>query len=293
MKNIAIFLSILALLYIARPMKVATANQSSASGELVATMSAEIMAQSNEDKEDLTVPSVKKGKLDLILESQKISGWAGFNPLKIAIRGAVSKGVSPNTVVVLFLFPLVAALVAFSRQVVGINGFGIISPALLSVAFLSTGGLAGVILLGFILAVATISRLMVKNIKLPYLPKLSVSFWIISMAIFGLLVSSPWIGLERLVTVGIFPILLFILLAETFIEAQITRTLKIAMFMTFETVILALVAYKVMSTIWVQTQVLLYPEISVVLMLLVNFLIGRYEGLRLLEIWRFRKMLKK
>ena len=293
MKKLAIFLSIFGLLLTPGSVMAMTVSQATVTAQMSATISAENVAEKIEDKEDLTVPSVVKGKLDLILESQKVSGWTGFNPLKMAIREAVSKGVSPNTIVVLFLFPLVAAMVAFSRQVVGINGFGIITPALLSVAFLSTGGLAGVILLAFILVVATVSRLMVKSIKLPYLPKLSVSFWIISMAILGLLMASPLIGLDRLVKVGIFPILLFILLAETFIEAQITRTLKIAMFMTFETVILALVAYKVMSTIWVQTQVLMYPEVSVVMVLLVNFLIGRYEGLRLLEVWRFRKMLSK
>ena len=292
MKKVAIFLAILAILSTSMPVW-AVGVETDLSPAVVMVDEASSSGTKSEQTEDLTVPTEQKGKLDLILESQKIEGWYGFSPVKLGIKRAVEAGVSPKTIVLLFLFPLVAALVAFSRQVLGINGFGIITPALLSVAFLSTGGLVGVILLGFILIAATLSRLMVKRIKLPYLPKLSLSFWIISIAVFGLLLASPFLGLERLVKVGIFPILLFVLLAETFIEAQITRSLKTSMLMTFETVVLALVAYKLMSTIWVQTQVLLHPEVSVILILLVNFLIGRYEGLRLMEVWRFRKMLKK
>jgi len=288
MRKIAMLLALITALAVGKPVWASTQIQGTAEARTVVATEA---ATVSEGTEDLTIPSEQKGKLDLLVEEQKVIGF--LNPIKMAIKKAVEAGVSPKTIVLLFLFPLVAALVAFSRQVLGINGFGIITPALLSVAFLSTGGLAGVILLGFILIAATLSRIVVKQIKLPYLPKLSISFWIMSLAIFGLLVVSPVIGLERLIKVGIFPILLFILLAETFIEAQITRTLKTAMLMTFETVILALVAYKMMSTIWIQTQVLVYPEISVVLILLVNFLIGRYEGLRLMEVWRFRKMLKK
>jgi hypothetical protein len=242
---------------------------------------------------DLTVPSQEGDRLTKLMNGQKLSGWWGKDVLKLAMRKAVSEGVSPNTLVLLFLFPLVAALVAFSRQVVGVSGFGIITPALLSVAFLSTGGLVGLVLLVFILGVATAGRVLLKKIKVPYLPKLAILIWIVSMAVLLLLLMSPAIGLERLMSVGIFPIMLFVLLAETFIEAQITRSLSTSMMMTAETVVLAFVSYKVMSAPFIQSQVLLHPEISVIFILGLDYLIGRYKGLRFLEIWRFRKLLSK
>lgn len=242
---------------------------------------------------DLTVPKQEGDRLTKLMQEQKLSGWWGKDVLKLAMRKAVSEGVSPNTLVLLFLFPLVAALVAFSRQVVGVSGFGMITPALLSVAFLSTGGVAGIVLLVFILGVATLGRMLIKRVKVPYLPKLAILIWVVSMAVLLLLLMSPIIGLERLMGVGIFPIMLFVLLAETFIEAQITRSLSTSMWMTGETVILALISYKVMSSPCVQSQVLLKPEVSVIAILALDFLIGRYKGLRLLEIWRFRKLLGK
>ncbi len=239
---------------------------------------------------DLTVPSQEGDRLTKLMKGQKLSGWWGKDVLKIAMRKAVSEGVSPNTLVLLFLFPLVAALVAFSRQVIGVSGFGIITPALLSVAFLSTGGLAGLVLLFFILGVATFARMLIKKIRIPYLSKLAILIWVVSMAVLLLLLTSPLIGLERLMSVGIFPIMLFVLLAETFIEAQISRNLSTSMWMTIETVILALVAYKLMSAPWIQSQVLLQPEISVIVILIVDLIIGKYKGLRLSEVWRFRKI---
>jgi len=148
-------------------------------------------------------------------------------------------------------------------------------------------------LLFFILGVATFGRMLIKRVKVPYLPKLAILIWVVSMAVLLLLLTSPIIGLERLMSVGIFPIMLFVLLAETFIEAQITRSVSTSMWMTAETVILALISYKVMSAPSIQSQVLLNPEISVIGILVIDYLIGRYKGLRLLEIWRFRKLLLK
>jgi len=257
----------------------------------VATPTAEVVP--SEKDIDLTVPNREKDRLSALLESQHLSGWLGTNPLKYAIRIAVDKGVSPNTLVLLFLFPFVAALVAFSRQVVGVSGFGMITPAMLSVAFLSTGGLVGLVLLVFIMCAAMLGKVLIKKVKIPYLPKLAVLIWLISMAVLGLLLMSPMIGLSRLMSVGIFPIMLFVLLAETFIEAQITRSFSTSMWMTMETVILAFVAYKIMSAPWIQTQVLLHPEISVITILAMDLLIGKYKGLRLSEMWRFRKLLTK
>lgn len=257
------------------------------------TPAASVSATPTPSEVDLTIPKQEGDRLVTLMKSQTVSGWWVSNTLKLAIRKAVSEGVSPNTLVLLFLFPLVAALVAFSRQIVGVSGFGMIIPALLSVAFISTGGVVGLVLMSFVLLSAVFGRMLIKKIRIPYLPKLAVLIWLISISVLGLLIMSPMIGLERLMTVGIFPIMIFVLLAETFVEAQITRSLGTSVSMTLETVILAFIAYKLISAPWVQAQVLLQPEISVIAILVIDILIGKYKGLRLYEIWRFRKLLNK
>ncbi len=285
MKKVLMILAILAVLWGSFLVP-----KSLAIGEQTASSSAETVSKK---EVDLTVPSQQGDRLIKVMNGQKLTGWWGKDILKLAMRKAVSEGVSPNTLVLLFLFPLVAALVAFSRQVVGVSGFGIITPALLSVAFLSTGGVVGLVLLFFILGVATLGRVLIRKVKVPYLPKLAILIWVVSMGVLLLLLMSPSVGLIRLMSVGIFPIMLFVLLAETFIEAQITRSLATSLMMTAETIVLAFIAYKVMSAPWIQNQVILNPEISVIGILGLDLLIGKYKGLRLLEVWRFRKLLAK
>ncbi len=239
---------------------------------------------------DLTVPKVKVDRMVLLLESQKIKANP-FNFMKMAIRRAVGGGVSVNTVVLLFLFPLVATLVAFSRQVIGLNGFGMITPALLSMAFLSTGGVVGILMLVFVVGVAILGRSIMKKVKIPYLPKLAILLWMVSMAVLTLIVLSPYAGLGRLLEIGIFPIILFVSVAETFIEAQITRSFSSSLTMLIETVILAIVGYKLMSSQIIQSVAILNPEGMCLFIFILNLLIGRYKGLRLLEVWRFRKLI--
>jgi len=183
--------------------------------------------------------------------------------------------------------------VAFSRNVIGLKGFGIFTPAVVSVAFLATGIVAGLVLFGAIVLAATLGRMWVRAwIRMPYLPRMAVIIWMVSMATLLLLLVSPQLKLSALVNLGIFPVLLFVLLAETFIDAQIHRTTRAAVGMVVETLILALIAFFVMSSYWLQGLVLLNPEWSVLGILVLDFAIGRYSGLRLLEIWRFRELLK-
>ena len=232
-----------------------------------------------------------KSRLELVLD-REIEGPVWLSPLKVGIRNAVSRGVSVNTIILLLLFPLTAALVAFSRQVVGLNGFGIFIPALVSVAFLSTGVLAGLVLFLAIVLAAISCRFLIRKVKLPYLPRMAVLIWAVVMAVLGLLLISPNLGLDRLVGLGIYPVLLFTMLAESNIEAQITRTWQTAALMTAETIGIAIVASLVMGTVAIQEWVLLHPEVSVLLILATDWLIGSYRGLRLLEIYRFRRILR-
>lgn len=232
-----------------------------------------------------------RSRVEMALD-RGIGGPVWLSPLKMGIKNAVDRGVSANTIVLLLLFPLTAALVAFSRQVIGLIGFGIFIPALVSVAFMSTGVLAGLVLFLAIIIAAMAARYGINKVKLPYLPRMAVLIWVVVLAVLVLLLFSPSLSLERLVGLGIYPVLLFIMLAESNIEAQITRTWQTAALMTAETIAIAIVASQVMGTVAIQEWVLLNPEVAVFTILGFDFAIGNYRGLRLLEVWRFRKLIK-
>jgi len=189
------------------------------------------------------------------------------------------------------LFPLVTAIIAASRHLVGIRGFGIFTPALVSVGFLATGISSGILLFLVIIAVATMGRPVIKRLRLPYMPRTSLLLWIVSLAVLALLLASPYLHLEALAELSIFPVLVLVLLAETFIDVQNKRGMDQAVEMTMETLILALIAYLVMNLELVQQWVLLNPEAVVVGVGVFNVFLGRFAGLRLLEYRRFKSIL--
>ena len=124
-----------------------------------------------------------------ILNEQKLgSVWQG-NFIKYAIRGAVSAGVPPNTIVLLLLLPGVALLIAAIRQVVGLRGFGIFLPAALSVVFVAVGPVVGIGLFLLIVAISTLTRIVLRRlkVKLLYLPRMALILWLVSMGVLGVL----------------------------------------------------------------------------------------------------------
>jgi len=101
------------------------------------------------------------------------------NPINHAIQRAIAQGVPENTIVLLLLLPIVAFVIAFSRNVIGIRGFGIFLPAALSIAFVATGPIVGIGLFLLIVVISTLVRMILRrlNIKLQYLPRMALILW--------------------------------------------------------------------------------------------------------------------
>jgi len=229
-----------------------------------------------------------------LLQEQKIGSITG-NPLKHAIRGAVEAGVPPNRIVLLLLLPAVATLIAAARHLIGLRGFGIFLPAALSVVFVATGPLVGILLFLIIVLVSTASRITMRRLKLKlqYLPRMALILLFVVCGILLVLFSTPIIRRPDLVNVSIFPVLILVLLAEEFSKVQLGKSVKVAINLTSETLILALFSYFFLTTRVVQQFALLNPEIWLFLIFLFDILMGRYVGLRFLEYWRFRKLITK
>ncbi len=247
-----------------------------------------------EEKTDLTQPTGEvKNKLEKVLEDNPVGALSWKNFLRFAITRAVKNGVPVNTVVLILLFPLVVAMVAAARHLIGMRGAGILTPALLSVAFLATGVWAGVMLFIIILAVTVIGRMTLKVLKLQYLPRVSLLLWVVSGGVFvTLFVASLW-NVSQLVTVGIFPILILMLLAETFIDIQQGRSSSEARALIVQTFALAMISSLMLGNELVQRAVLLWPEIIFFGVAVFDVFMGRYTGLRLSEYLMYRGIVKE
>jgi len=245
-------------------------------------------------KPDITQKSPETlGPLEEILQKQKLGAVWPTNPIKYAIRGAVKAGVPANTLVLLLLLPLVALVIAVARNIIGIRGFGIFLPASLSVVFVAIGPVVGIGLFLVIVLVSTSVRIIFRKlkIKLQYLPRMALILWAVVFAVLGVLFSAPYVKFSQLTNVSIFAVLILVLLAEDFIRVQLGKSAKTAIGITSETLVLSLFSYLFLTLKPLQSYVLLNPEITLLVVGFADFMLARYSGLRLRELWRFRKLI--
>lgn len=260
-----------------------------------ATESTEIVATpAPPQRPDLTEKTEESvGPFERLLEEQELGPVWPTNPIKYALRAAISAGVPPNTLVLLLLLPVIAALIAAARHLVGIRGFGIFLPAALSVTFVATGPVVGIGMFLVIVAVSTSTRITLRKlkIKLQYLPRMALILLFVVMGVMGVLFAAPIFDRPDLADVSIFPVLILVLLAEDFSRVQLGKSAKTAVSLTTETLILALVSFVFLTSPRVQQLALLNPEMLILLVAVFNFFMGKYVGLRLREFWRFRKLI--
>ena len=138
--------------------------------------------------------------------------------MKHAIDSSIASGVPENTITLLLLLPIVATVIAASRTIIGIRGFGIFLPAALSITFVAIGPILGILLFVAIVVISTTVRIITRKLKLKlqYLPRMALILWFVSLGILGILFASPMLKYGPLLNVSIFPVLVLTLLVEDF-----------------------------------------------------------------------------
>ena len=135
----------------------------------VASRSAEVDQEIKEkiDKDITEAKGEQTNKLVAYMDQNPPGPITWNNFMQHAMRQAVSGGVQPNVLVLLLLFPLVVTMIAASRHIVGLRGFGVYIPAVLSIALASTGVVEGLILFLAIAATAVVAKKLVRKTHLP------------------------------------------------------------------------------------------------------------------------------
>ena len=246
--------------------------------------------QQKTDQDITETSGQKKSVLAAYLDEHPIGALSWNNIIQKAIRKAIASGMPANIIVILLIFPIIASLVAFSRHVIGLKGFGIYIPAVLSVAFVSTGILTGITVFAAVLITALMTRPILKKFKLPMLPRTAMLLMSVSVAILALMLAGSIYNINIIINISIFPLLIIILLTENFMETQLFSSQKEALQITFETLLIAVLCSLIIGSELLQKFVILRPEMTLVGVALINLAIGKYTGLRFLEYLRFRDL---
>ena len=219
--------------------------------------------------------------------------WNGINTIRMGTRLAIERGVSENTVVLLLLLPLLATLVSVLHYLLGFSGYGIFMPSMMAVAFLATGIVGGLLWFAMILIMSLLSNMVLRRYRLHFWPSRAINLVFITLGTLGLMLGLSFVPVLEMNKISIFPILFMILLTEEFARTQLAKSRSEAKKLTLGTLVLAGIGAGVMSIGGVRETALQYPELCLGLGLLINFMVGNYTGIRLSEIKRFGKAIRK
>lgn len=237
--------------------------------------------------------SLTTSSLETVLQKQSV-GSILFNPIKYVIRGAIASGVSTKTIALLLLLTVVTAFIAALRHMIGLESFGIFLPAALSVVFIVIGPIFGIGLFLLIIGIASFVRFGLRKtrVRLQYLPRMAFILWGVILCVLVILFLAPVFGGIDFSNVSVLPLFILILLAEDFIRVQLGKSVRTAINLTVETLIIAFVSYLILTFTPFQEFALLNPEILLIGVAVFDFVLGKYIGLRFLEFWRFRKLIR-
>ncbi len=205
---------------------------------------------------------------------------------------ALRSGVPEKTMILVLALPIVVTLVSFSRQVIGFRVFGIYLPSILTIIFLDIGIQYGLILFITIILLGTLMRFVLQKYRLLYLPRMSITLTVIALGMVMFLVMSGYFDFTHIAQATVFSMLLMIILAEKFIEAEIEKGLPETIKLTFETLLISIGATLLVRWPLLQNFLILHPE-SILAVIVFNLAVGRWTGLRVREYIRFNDVINK
>ncbi len=217
----------------------------------------------------------------------RIPSWS---VLSLLTNYMVRSGVSGKTIFLLLMLPVIAMILAFLKQVVGITTFGLFAPAIISLSFLVLGWWVGVLFLVFILLAGYLSRALMGSWHILYIPKMAIILGIVSITLLLLVGMGTAVGIS-LSHDTVFVLLIMSTLVESFLNVKSEQGLLSAVLAIGQTVVAALLCVLIVRWPAFETLVIAYPEV-ILLTVFINVLLGRYTGLRVTEYVRFREVFK-
>ncbi len=216
-----------------------------------------------------------------------------------AYRGAVAdtiikvseSNIPLETLKLILLLPFAATIVAIFRNIVGVRTYGVFGPAIMSIAFLSSGLVVGLILFTVLLVTGVFARKIIECLNLMMVPRLAVLLTMCCMAMAAMIAIGTKLDIQYLARLTVFPLIIMALIIENFMKTTVEKGILDALKICFSTGIVSVACFLVVTIPTLQAIVMAYPEI-LLLVVGLNILIGRWKGLRLMEYLRFSELMK-
>lgn len=212
----------------------------------------------------------------------------GFN--MFSLYGTFDRiGISQNLLKIILMIPLGALVTVIFRNVVGLETFGTFLPALIATAARETGLFWGLVGFVSIILISSVVRRGLDWLQLLHSPKMAVMLTTVVIVMLAMTSAGAHFGLFDLAHVSLFPIAILAITSERFSIIETEQGLRKASEITLTTIVVIAAAYAVMNSLFLQSLILAFPELLLVVVAL-NLWLGKWIGMRVVEIFRFRKL---
>ncbi|MBD3360411.1 PKD domain-containing protein [Candidatus Peregrinibacteria bacterium] len=255
------------------------------------------------DEEEF-INTLKKGGYEYKIITEKTGKLRPWNFMSYFVNLLINNGIPDNIIALLLLLPIIATVVAFMKQFVGVTTFGIYTPSIITLSFLVIGMHAGLLTLSAAIIIGGLVRSLLRKVRMLFIPRMAVVITIVSLALFLIIIASVYLGLfnAEFLSIAIFPMLILTTLVEKFVSVKTEKGLSSASTLMLSTVFVAIIAYFIaggeidlgfvsFKLEYIKNLIMAYPEI-VLLLIIINILLGKWSGLRILERIRFREVLR-
>ncbi|MEO0646449.1 MAG: UUP1 family membrane protein [Cyanobacteria bacterium J06650_10] len=193
---------------------------------------------------------------------------------------------------VLVLIPIGALVVAALHQMVGLSTFGTFTPVLIALSFRETGLLTGLILFSVIVAIGVVVRALLNRAQLLVVPRLSAVLTVTVLVIGGLALLLDDLGLRYGLSISLFPIVILAMTIERAAMMWEEDGAKETAIAAAGSLFVAVIGYLCINNVYVQHFSFVFPELLLVVLAL-TILLGRYNGYKLTEYFRFIALQKQ
>ncbi len=216
---------------------------------------------------------------------------APLNPFRLW-RSFLDVGMPLNSLKILLLIPIGAMLVAFFRNVIGLETYGVFLPALIATSGLELGLMNTVG--GFLLVTLLVALIHfpLEKSGLLYVPKLALML----LAVVGILIGLTFVGvrfqLSDFMSFSLLPLVILAISAERFSQHLGEEGWQKALRVLGMTLIVIAACYAIIAQPGVQWLFIAFPELLLIVCVF-NMWMGRWIGIRLTEYSRFKWLIDR
>lgn len=207
------------------------------------------------------------------------------------INSLSNNWISNNYIYLIILIPFLFTWISVFKHLIWLSPIWIIIPIWLTLLLFQIWLIPTSIILISIILINLLLWKITNKYTLLYTPK--ISFIIIINLVFIMLILDVLFKYHLIninITDTLF-IILFIIISERFISIVLWKEFSEYKFNLLNTVIFALITYWFFSISYIQTIILAYPEIILIL-IPINFIIWKFTWLRITEYFRFKEVIK-